>query len=114
MASREETIIRTIKKNPGIRFREMMNSVGVKNGVLSHYVRRLEDSGLIHVDRSPRVARFYAPDVNPEEQKLVSRLRQETPKRILIALLNHKELTFKQIVATIKISPATVSFYMSN
>jgi len=114
LASREETIIRTIKKNPGIRFREMMNSVGVKNGVLSHYVRRLEDSGLIHVDRSPRVARFYAPDVNPEEQKLVSRLRQETPKRILIALLNHKELTFKQIVATIKKSPATVSFYMSN
>ena len=114
MVSREETIIETIKKNPGIRFREMMNSVGVKNGVLSHYVRKLEESGLIQVDRSPRVARFYSPDVNPEEQKLVSRLRQETPKRILIALLNYKELSFKETVTIIKRSPATVSFYMSN
>ncbi len=113
MASREETIIETIQKNPGIRFREMMNNIGVKNGVLSHYVRKLEESGLIQVDRSPRVARFYSPDVNPEEQKLVTKLRQETPKRILIALLNHNELSFKQITATIKKSPATVSFYLS-
>ena len=114
MSSREETIIETIQKNPGIRFREMMNNIGVKNGVLSHYVRKLEESGLIQVDRSPRVARFYSPDVNPEEQKLVSRLRQETPKRILIALLNYKELSFKEVVTIIKRSPATVSFYMSN
>ena len=114
MASREETIIETIKKNPGIRFSEVMENVGLKNGVLSHYIRKLENSGLIHVDRSPRVARFFAPDVNPEEQKLVARLRQETPKRILISLLNHKELTFKQIVTIIKRSPATVSFYISN
>ena len=91
-----------------------MENVGLKNGVLSHYIRKLEDSGLIHVDRSPRVARFYGTDLNQEEQKLVTKLRQETPKRILIALLNHNELSFKQITATIKKSPATVSFYLSN
>ena len=113
MASREETIIETIKKNPGIRFTEIMNNVGVKNGVLSHYVKKLEDSGSIHADRSPRVVRFYSPDLSPEEQKLVTRLRQETPKRILVVLLKQKQLTFKQIVATIKKSPATVSFYLS-
>ena len=113
MASREEIIIETIKKNPGIRFTEVMENVGLKNGVLSHYIRKLENSGSIHVDRSPRVARFYGSDLNQEEQKLVTKLRQETPKRILIALLNHNELSFKQITATIKKSPATVSFYLS-
>ena len=114
MASREETIIETIKKNPGIRFTEIMNSVGVKNGVLSHYVKKLEDSGSIHADRSPRIVRFYSPELNSEEQKLVARLRQETPKRILVILLKQKQLTFKQITASIKKSPATVSFYLSN
>ena len=113
MASREETIIETIKRNPGIRFTEIMTNVGLKNGVLSHYVRKLEDSGSIHADRSPRVVRFYSPELSPEEQKLVTRLRQETPKRILVALLKNKQLTFKQIVATIKKSPATVSFYLT-
>lgn len=114
MSSREETIIETIKRNPGIRFTEIMTNVGLKNGVLSHYVRKLEDSGSIYADRSPRVVRFYSPDLSPEEQKLVTRLRQETPKRILVVLLKQKQLTFKQIVATIKKSPATVSFYLSN
>ena len=102
MASREEIIIETIKKNPGIRFSEVMENVGLKNGVLSHYIRKLENTGLIYADRSPRVARFYGSDLNSEEQKLVTKLRQETPKRILIALLNHNELSFKQITATIK------------
>ena len=114
MASREEIIIETIKKNPGIRFSEVMENVGLKNGVLSHYIRKLENTGLIYADRSPRVARFYGSDLNSEEQKLVTKLRQETPKRILIALLNHNELSFKQITVTIKKSPATVSFYLSN
>lgn len=114
MASREETIIETIKKNPGIRFTEIMNSVGVKNGVLSHYVKKLEESGSIQADRSPRVVRFYSPELSPEEQKFVTRLRQETPKRILVILLKNKQLTFKQITASIKKSPATVSFYLSN
>ncbi len=113
MASREETIIETIKKNPGIRFTEIMNSVGVKNGVLSHYVKKLEESGSIQADRSPRVVRFYSPELSPEEQKFVTRLRQETPKRILVILLKNKQLTFKQITASIKKSPATVSFYLS-
>ena len=114
MASREETIIETIKKNPGIRFTEIMNSVGVKNGVLSHYVKKLEESGSIQADRSPRVVRFYSPELSPEEQKFVTRLRQEAPKRILVILLKNKQLTFKQITASIKKSPATVSFYLSN
>ena len=112
MASREETIIETIKKNPGIRFTEIMNNVGVKNGVLSHYVKKLEDSGSIHADRSPRVVRFYSPDLSPEEQKLVTRLRQETPKRILVILLKNKQLTFKQIVATIKKSSLSFNGYL--
>ena len=58
MSSREETIIETIKRNPGIRFTEIMTNVGLKNGVLSHYVRKLEDSGSIYADRSPRGVRF--------------------------------------------------------
>ena len=35
MASREELIISEIKTNPGIRYRELMNQIGVTNGVMS-------------------------------------------------------------------------------
>ena len=47
MESREELIISEIKKNPGIRFREVMEKIGLSNGVLSYYIRKLETNGTI-------------------------------------------------------------------
>ena len=48
-----------------------------------------------------------------EESKLVSRLRQSTPKAILITLLENDRLKFQEIVSNVGKSNATVSFYLS-
>ena len=79
MESREELIILEIKKNPGIRFREVMKKINLSNGVLSYYVRKLENNGIIKTKRTTRVSRFFINDMTEEESKLVSRLRQSTP-----------------------------------
>ena len=113
MISREEMIVSEIKKNPGIRFRELMKQIGVTNGVMSYYLRKLEQNESVWVERTPRVARFYSYDLSEDEAKLVKRLRQETPKKILVALVQNDQLTFKELVAEIGKSPATTSFYLS-
>ena len=41
MESRTELINFEIKRNPGIRFRELMKIIGVKNGIMSYYIRKL-------------------------------------------------------------------------
>ena len=63
MESREELIISEIKNNPGIRFREVMGKISLSNGVLSYYVRKLEDSGVIRTQRTTRVSRFFIYDI---------------------------------------------------
>ena len=113
MASREELIISEIKSNPGIRFRELMKKVGITNGVMSHYLRKLEENESVWIERTPRVTRFYSSDLSEDEAKLVKRLRQETPKKILVALVQNDQLTFKEIVLKIAKSPSTTSFYLS-
>ena len=113
MASREELIISEIKSNPGIRYRELMKQIGVTNGVMSYYLRKLEKSEFVWVERTPRVTRFYSYDLSEDEAKLVKRLRQETPKKILVALVQNDQLTFKELTAKICKSPATTSFYLS-
>ena len=113
MISREEMIVSEIKKNPGIRFRELMKQIGVTNGVMSYYLRKLEQNESVWVERTPRVARFYSYDLSEDEAKLVKRLRQETPKKILVALVQNDQLTFKELTAKICKSPATTSFYLS-
>ena len=113
MASREEMIFSEIKSNPGIRFRELMKQIGVTNGVMSYYLQKLEQSESVWVERTPRVARFYSSDLSEDEAKLVKRLRQETPKKILIALIENEQLTFQELVAKVCKSPSTTSFYLS-
>ena len=113
MISREELIISEIKSNPGIRYRELMKQIGITNGVMSYYLRKLEQNESVWVERTPRVTRFYSYDLSEDEAKLVKRLRQETPKKILVALVQNDQLTFKELTAKICKSPATTSFYLS-
>ena len=56
---RRELILEVIEKNPGIRFNEIMRITNMKNGTLSHYVKRLEDDNDIKLERTPRVTRLY-------------------------------------------------------
>ena len=113
MESREKLIVNEIKNNPGIRFREVMDKVKLTNGVLSYYIRKLENMQVIKTQRTPRVSRFYLFDMNEEESKIVQRLRQTTPKAILVSLLESENIEFKQIVLNVGKSSATVSFYLS-
>ena len=113
MLSREEMIFSEIKSNPGIRFCELMKHLGITNGVMSYYLRKLEQKESVWIERTPRVTRFYSSDLSEEEAKLVKRLRQETPKKILVALIENDQLTFQELVAKIHKSPSTTSFYLT-
>jgi predicted transcriptional regulator len=109
---RDSQIIDLIGKNPGIKFREIMRETGMKNGVLSYHTRKLEKIGVVKVERSSRKTRFYPLGVTNEELVLIRSLRQETPRQILLSLLE-TDLVFNRIVDKVKKSQSTVSIYLN-
>ena len=111
--ARPELILQTIEKNPGIRYREIMGELGLKNGTLSHHLQKLEGQSVLRVERTPRVARFYPLSVNVAEIPIIKRLRQETPRRILRLLLDLDEVNFSEMFLRIKRSPGTTSRYVT-
>ena len=111
--ARPELILKTIEKNPGIRYREIMGELGLKNGTLSHHLQKLEGQSVLRVERTPRVARFYPLSVNTAEIPIIKRLRQETPRRILRLLLDLDEVNFSEMFLRIKRSPGTTSRYVT-
>ena len=111
--ARPELILKTIEKNPGIRYREIMGELGLKNGTLSHHLQKLEEQSVLRVERTPRVARFYPLSVNSAEIPIIKRLRQETPRRILRLLLDLDEVNFSEMFLRIKRSPSTTSRYVT-
>ena len=110
---RSMLLLDTIQKNPGIKFREIMRLTGLKNGVLSHYLGKLEKNGNIKAIREPRQTRFYLPKFTEQEQKVIKALRRQTPRDLLLALIKEDGLKFSQLVNEVKKSPSTVSLYLS-
>ena len=113
MIDRSQKLQELIDDNPGIQFREIMRSSGLKNGVLSHYLKKLEDHGVVKVVRGPRQVRFYSPNITEEESIVIKALRKQNPRDLLLALIKENGLEFSQLVKEVKKSPSTVSLYLS-
>ncbi len=113
MTDRDSQLQQIIEQNPGIQFREIMRSSGLKNGVLSHYLGKLEKNGIIKVIRGPRQSRFYPPQITEEESVVIKALRKQTPRDLLLALIKDDGLEFSELVKEAKKSPSTVSLYLS-
>ena len=113
MTDRDSQIQKIIEQTPGIQFREIMRSSGLKNGVLSHYLGKLEKNGVIKVIRGPRQSRFYPPQITEEESSVIKALRKQTPRDLLLSLIIEDGLEFSQLVKEVKKSPSTVSLYLS-
>jgi predicted transcriptional regulator len=113
MTDRDIKLQQIIEENPGIQFREIMRSSGLKNGVLSHYLGKLEKTGIIKVIRGPRQSRFYSPSITETESIVIKALRKQTPRDLLLALIENDGLDFSQLIKAVKKSPSTVSLYLS-
>ena len=101
-----------IQKNPRIRFNEIVRHTGLKNGVVSYHLLQLERQGNIRAIRTPRVTRFYTLDISKNSQKIIARLRQKTPNKIISVLLK-KSFSFKELVQLVGKSPSNTSYYLT-
>ena len=106
---RRELVLQVIEKNPGIRFNEIMRITNMKNGTLSHYVKKLEDENYIQLERSPRVTRLYPAGIPKNEAEICKYLKMSTQKKILLFMLEKKIVTSIQIRDHIKKSPSVIS-----
>jgi predicted transcriptional regulator len=113
--SRTSKVLEMINSNPGIQFRDLMEQTGMKNGVLSHYVNKIEKGGMVQVERGPRQTRFFPLTVTDTERKITTALRKETPRKIILYLLSEGDVgaEFSSIPDMIGKSPSTVSTYLS-
>ena len=110
LSGRESIFLNLINQNPGIRYLELKSLTGFSNGVVSHYLHQLESQSLIKSVRTPRVSCFYPICSSELSQKIFRRLRQVTPQKIILALIQ-KNHSFRSLVKEVKKAPSTVSTY---
>jgi len=106
---RSKIVLEVIEKNPGIRFNEIMRITDIRNGTLSHYVKKLEEIGAIELHRTPRVTRVYPAGINSHEATICKYLTMPTQRKLIIFLLKKKVATSIEIRKFLKKSPSVIS-----
>jgi len=106
---RSKIVLDVIEENPGIRFNEIMRITNIRNGTLSYYVKKLESTGRIQLERTPRVTRVYPIGINAHEAIICKYLTMPTQRKIILFLLKKEIATSIEIRNFVKKSPSVIS-----
>ncbi len=103
-----------IKENPGTHLRKINKDLGIAMGDTQYHLAILEKSGRIKSRRIGMYRHYYSADIlGDKEETLLAFLRQETPRDIIIYLLEHPGSTQSDIANFKHFTAPTINWHMS-
>jgi len=105
-------IYNTIKRNPGLHFRELQRRVGIATGAMQYHLDYLEKHHLIKTERETKFLRYYLVRQKFEETELMGVLRQESMRKIVVFLMQRRFANNNTISKQVSLSPSTTSWHL--
>ena len=109
---RKDTVFDIIKKTPGVSYNEIGRKTGLSNGVVSHYLIKLMDSGEVEKNGTSR-GKYFLKNVPKKDRTIITLLRNKTNNEIFKFLMKNfndgKIVTQNEISKKIKKSASTIS-----
>jgi predicted transcriptional regulator len=106
-------IYQSISKNPGTYLREMERDLGMQPGLLAYHLDYLEKRQLLRAEDDGYRKRYFPSDrFRLKDRKVVSLLRLESPRRILMHLLMSGSTSFGQLQTAMGVSKSTLSYHL--
>ena len=85
---RREDVIDFIKKTPGISYNEIVRETGLSNGVISHYLIKLMESGEVEKEVIKR-GKYFLKNVPKKDRMMITLLRNNTNNDIFKLLIKN-------------------------
>lgn len=103
-------ILRFVKRNPGLHFREILRRVPLTRGTLDYHMKTMESVGLLKtILERGRVHYFVAgAPYSAEEENLIIALRNESLRRIITEIYLNQGACNEEIAEDVELSGATV------
>ena len=109
---RREAVIDLIKKTPGVSYNEIVRETGLSNGVISHYLIKLMESGEVEKEGIKR-GKYFLKNIPKRDRKIITLLRNKTNNAIFKLLIknsnNDKIATQNEISKIVNKSSSTIS-----
>jgi len=103
-----------IKKSPGLHFREIQRRTGLAVGSLQYHLDYLKRAHLIRTEKDGKFTRYYSIRGKQlgENTKIMSLLRQESVRKIVLFLLTNKRTNNLAIAKAAGLAPSTTSWHL--
>ena len=109
---RKDAVIDLIKKIPGVSYNEIVRETGLSNGVISHYLIKLMESGEVEKEGIKR-GKYFLKNIPKKDRKMIILLRNNTNNDIFRLLIenfnNNTILTQNEISKIVNKSASTIS-----
>ena len=105
-------IYNTIKRNPGLHFRELQRRVGIATGAMQYHLDYLMKKHLLKTERETKFLRYYLVRQIFEETDLMSLLRKESIRKIIVFLMQRRFANNTNISQVVGLSPSTTSWHL--
>ncbi len=107
-----EAILGYVDAAPGAHFSKLRDDLQLGTGETQHHVRRLLDAGAVESRRDGDYRRFFpAARFSAYEQVALGYLRRDTPRGMVLELLQRPAATGSELAASLDVSQSTVSKY---
>lgn len=107
-----KNIFNFIRNSPGSHFREIERRTHLQTGVLQYHISYFIKNGLIKQINNGKKTRYFSKDFNFDNKELISLLRQERIRHILLFILEKNICTNESISNYLSLSPSTISWYL--
>ena len=109
---RRENVMDLVEKIPGVSYNEIVRETGLSNGVVSHYLIKLMESGEVEKEGIKR-GKYFLKNVPKKDRMMIILLRNNTNNDIFKLLMknfnNEKIDTQNEISKKVNKSASTIS-----
>ncbi|MEM4728752.1 MAG: helix-turn-helix domain-containing protein [Thermoplasmata archaeon] len=99
--------------NPGVHFRELQRALGMPVGALDYHLKYMVKKEILVAREEGHYTRYYPRDrFDPASKAILSFLRQDLPRGILLFLLRSPGATHGEILASFSVSGPTISYHL--
>ena len=105
-------IYRIVNKYAGCHFREIERKSGLSTGLVKYHLDYLTKYDIIKQEKIGNNVRYFTRELSDEEKRILSLLRTESYRKIIICLISNGESSHKKISDFVALSPSTVSWHL--
>ncbi len=109
---RAQRLLDVVKLLPGIHLREAQRRTGLGLGNTVYQLQKLESLGLIDSEKCGRYRRYYPPNINVADRRMLSVLLNPSRRRIIQLLVAKHALNVSDLCVKLSLGKSTTLWHL--